>query len=172
MSDWHDEFTEPMHDTPADKDQLIAAMEAAGYTYDGLESTGDNLRFFGEGGQIMTMGGWHECEEWLNGVVFDDPQVADRVEIILHPERFPEADPKRAALRAVEDTVEQNDNNFDGLINNLQEPDPTVQACKCADEEARESVLAKLHEQRTEKPPKAERPHILAHPEERSREWN
>ena len=32
MSDWHDEFTEPMHDTPADKDPLIAAMEAAGYT--------------------------------------------------------------------------------------------------------------------------------------------
>ena len=27
MSDWHDEFTEPMHDTPADKDPLIAAME-------------------------------------------------------------------------------------------------------------------------------------------------
>ena len=47
MSDWHDEFTEPMHDTPADKDPLIAAMEAAGYAYDGLESTNDNLRFFG-----------------------------------------------------------------------------------------------------------------------------
>ena len=93
MSDWHDEFAEPMHDTPADKDPLIAAMEAAGYTYDGLESTNDNLRFFGEGGQVITMGGWHECEEWLNGVVFDDPQVMNRVEIILHPERFPEKDP-------------------------------------------------------------------------------
>lgn len=90
MSDWHDEFAEPMHDTPADKDPLIAAMEAAGYTYDGLESTNDNLRFFGEGGQVITMGGWYECEEWLNGVVFDDPQVMNRVEIILHPERFPE----------------------------------------------------------------------------------
>lgn len=112
MSDWHDEFTEPMHDTPADKDPLIAAMEAAGYTYDGLESTNDNLRFFGEGGQVITMGGWHECEEWLNGVVFDDPQVMNRVEIILHPERFPEKDPGRAALRAVEDAVEQNDNSL------------------------------------------------------------
>ena len=58
MSDWHDEFTEPMHDTPADKNPLIAAMEAAGYTYDGLESTNDNLRFFGEGGQVITMGGY------------------------------------------------------------------------------------------------------------------
>ena len=46
MSDWHDEMMEPMHDTPADKDPLIAAMEAAGYTYDGLESTNDHLRFF------------------------------------------------------------------------------------------------------------------------------
>ena len=81
--------------TPADKDPLIAAMEAAGYTYDGLESTNDNLRFFGEGGQVIIMGGWHECEEWLNGVVFDDPQVMNRVEIILHPERFPEKDPGR-----------------------------------------------------------------------------
>lgn len=79
MSDWHDEFTEPMHDTPADKDPLIAAMESAGYTYDGLESTNENLRFFGEGGQVITMGGWHECEEWLNGVVFDDPQVMNRL---------------------------------------------------------------------------------------------
>ena len=118
MSDWHDEFTEPMHDTPADKDPLIAAMEAAGYTYDGLESTNDNLRFFGEGGQVITMGGWHECEEWLNGVVFDDPQ-----------------------------------------------------ACKCADEEAKQSVLAKLKEQQLHEPPhRPERPFIFCGPEERVRE--
>ena len=45
------------HDTPAEKDVLIRAMEAAGYTFDGLESTDDHLRFFGEGGQTMTMGG-------------------------------------------------------------------------------------------------------------------
>ena len=170
MSDWHDEFTEPMHDTPADKDPLIAAMEAAGYTYDGLESTNDNLRFFGEGGQVITMGGWHECEEWLNGVAFDDPQVMDRVEILLHPERFPERDPGRAALRAVEDAVEQNDNNFDGIINNLPEPDPTLQACKCADEESRESVLARLKEQLQEPPRRPERPFLLCDPEERTRE--
>lgn len=171
MSDWHDEFTEPMHDTPADKDPLIAAMEAAGYTYDGLESTNDNLRFFGEGGQVITMGGWHECEEWLNGVVFDDPQVMNRVEIILHPERFPEKDPGRAALRAVENAVEQNDNSFDGIINNLPEPDPTLQACKCADEEAKQSVLAKLKEQQLHEPPhRPERPFIFCGPEERVRE--
>ena len=138
---------------------------------DGLESTNDNLRFFGEGGQVITMGGWHECEEWLNGVVFDDPQVMNRVEIILHPERFPEKDPGRAALRAVEDAVEQNDNSFDGIINNLPETDPTLQACKCADEEAKQSVLAKLKEQQLHEPPhRPERPFIFCGPEESVRE--
>ena len=90
MSKWDEVHTEPLHDHPAEKDQLVAAMEAAGYVLDTLESTEDNLRFFGAYGNLLTMGGWHECEEWLNGVVFDDPQVSDRVEIILHPERFDE----------------------------------------------------------------------------------
>ena len=119
MSKWDEVHTEPLHDHPAEKDQLVAAMEAVGYVLDTLESTEDNLRFYGAYGNVMIMGGWHECEEWLNGVVFDDPQVSDRVEIILHPERFPERDPQRAALRAVEDTTEQNDNHFDGIINTL-----------------------------------------------------
>ena len=109
MSKWDEAHAEPLHDHPAEKDQLVAAMEAAGYVLDTLESTEDNLRFYGAYGNLLTMGGWHECEDWLNGVVFDDPQVSDRVEIILHPERFPERDPQRAALRAVEDSVEQND---------------------------------------------------------------
>lgn len=171
MSDWHDSVAEPMHDTPADKDSLIAAMEAAGYTYDGLESTKDSLRFFGEHGQLLTLGGWYECEEWLNGVVFDDPQVMNRVELALHPERFPERDPARAALRAVEDTVEQNDNSFDGIINNLPEPAPALQACRCADEDVRESVLFKLKEQQThERPRGPERSTIFCDPEERIRE--
>ena len=45
MSKWDEVHTEPMHDHPAEKDQLVAAMEAAGYTLHTLESTGDNLRF-------------------------------------------------------------------------------------------------------------------------------
>lgn len=171
MSDWHDKFTEPMHDTPAEKTPLIAAIEAAGYNYDRLESTNDSLRFFGEGGQLLTMDSWHECEEWLNGVVFDNPQVMDRVEIILHPERFPERDPKRAALRAVEDAIEQNDNSFDGIINNRPEPGPTLQACRCADEEIRESLLAKLKEQQTRGQPRStEHSFVSCDPEERIHE--
>ena len=176
MSKWDEVHTEPMHDHPAEKDQLVAAMEAAGYTLDTLESTGDNLRFYGAAGNIMTMGGWHECEEWLNGVVFDDPQISDRVEIILHPERFPERDPQRAALRAVEDAVEQNDNNFDGIINNLPEPDPAEalrqQARQSEQTAARDSVLEELKAQR-EKADLAEkakrRPQLFRDPDERER---
>ena len=176
MSKWDEAHTEPLYDHPAEKDQLVAAMEAAGYTLDTLESTGDNLRFYGANGNILTMGGWHECEEWLNGVVFDDPQVSDRVEIILHPERFPERDPQRAALRAVEDAVEQNDNNFDGIINNMPQQDPAEklqQMARDSEETARkESVLEALKRQKelaaeAEKPKR--RPRLLLEPEEKVR---
>lgn len=150
MSKWDEEHGAPLHDHPTEKDQLTAAMEAAGYVLDTLESTEDNLRFYGSYGNVMTMGGWHECEEWLNGVVFDDPQVSDRVEIILHPERFPERGPQRAALRSIEDTVEQNDNSFDGIINNTPQPDPAEalrqSARESANAEERRSVLEALKE--------------------------
>lgn len=174
MSKWDEAHTEPMHDYPAEKDRLSAAMEAAGYVLDTAESTEDNLRFFGVYGNVLTMGGWHECEEWLNGVVFDDPQVSDHVEIILHPERFPERDPKRAALRAVEDAVEQNDNNFDGIINNLPQPDPTQvlqeQSIKAQQDSARDSVLERLaaQKERVEHLEKARCcPHIIGYSEEK-----
>ena len=161
MSKWDEVHTEPLHDHPAEKDQLVAAMEAAGYVLDTLESTEDNLRFFGAYGNVMTMGGWHECEEWLNGVVFDDPQVSDRVEIILHPERFPEADPRRAALRAVEDSVEQNDNQLDGIVNNLAQPDPAEalrqQARESEAAEERHSVLEILKTRQEEAAKAAEK---------------
>ena len=168
MSKWDEAHTEPMHDHPAEKEQLVAAMEAAGYVLDTLESTEDNLRFYGAYGNVMTMGGWHECEEWLNGVVFDDPQISDRVEIILHPERFPESDPQRAALRAVEDAVEQNDNNFDGIINNMPQPDPSEalrqQAKDSAASEERSSVLEALKARQEEvarEAAKSHRPHLF-----------
>ena len=176
MSKWDEAHTEPMHDHPAEKDQLVAAMEAAGYVLDTLESTEDNLRFFGASGNVLTIGGWHECEEWLGGVVFDDPQVSDRVEIILHPDRFPERDPQRAALRAVEDALEQNDNNFDGIINNMPQPDPAEalreQARQFEKAEARDSILKELKaqsEQAKLSRKEIHRRHILSNPEERER---
>ena len=41
----------------------------------------------------MYMDSWKEAKEWLEGVVFDDPAVSDRVEKILHPEHFKEKRP-------------------------------------------------------------------------------
>ena len=69
------------------EETIKQAMEAAGYTFDDIESSEGNLRFFGEGGHTMQMESWDEAAEWLEGIVFDDPVVSDRVEGILHPER-------------------------------------------------------------------------------------
>ena len=73
------------------EDTLKEAMLAAGYALDAVESTDDNLRFHGPFGLLMTMSSWDECEEWLNDVDFEDPERSDRVERILHPERFCES---------------------------------------------------------------------------------
>lgn len=59
-----------------------------GDSFDHLESDDDNLRFFSEGGTVMQMENRAEAKVWLEGVVFDDPEVSDKVEKILHPERF------------------------------------------------------------------------------------
>ena len=75
------------------KSKIIAAMDAAGYYFDELESSDDQLRFLGEYGSVMYMDSWKEAKEWLEGVVFDDPAVSDRVEKILHPEHFKEKKP-------------------------------------------------------------------------------
>ena len=51
-------------------------------------------------------------------------------------------------LKAVEDAIEGNDNNFDGVINNLPEPDPAEalrqQARQSDQAAARDSVLEEL----------------------------
>ena len=64
-------------------------------------------------------------DPWQNGAVFDDPAMSDRVEMILHPERFvSQAAATNTTMRAIEDMVEQNDNQFDGIINNLSDEPP------------------------------------------------
>ena len=80
-------FEERIASEHASHNQIVEAMEAAGYYLDPIESTPDNLRFMHEGG-VMQMESWKAAEDWLNGVVFDDPDVSDQVEKILHPENF------------------------------------------------------------------------------------
>ena len=53
----------------------------------------ENTEPFGEYETVMYMDSWKEAKEWLEGVVFDDPAVSDRVEKILQPEHFKEKKP-------------------------------------------------------------------------------
>lgn len=74
------------------KQKLIPAMEAAGYHFDELESTDGNLRFLPDGtheiGGVMISDSWNDVKEWLEGVVLEDPDIAERVERVMHPERY------------------------------------------------------------------------------------
>ncbi|MGN0399383.1 MAG: YodL domain-containing protein, partial [Blautia sp.] len=74
------------------KEKLIPAMEAAGYHFDELESTDGNLRFLPDGtheiGGVMISDSWTDVKEWLEGVVLEDPDTAERVERVMHPERY------------------------------------------------------------------------------------
>ena len=55
----------------------------------------------------------------------------------------------RNPMRGVEDMVEQNDNSFDGVINNLPEPKPVCQVIAAdviEEDQKKKSVLKKLQE--------------------------
>ena len=72
------------------KEKVVVAMKAVGYTYDALESHEGWETFYGEGGVRLGFDRLHEAAEWLEGVVFDDANIARKVEEILHPERVQE----------------------------------------------------------------------------------
>lgn len=69
-------------------DRVTRAMEAAGYSLDPIESSAERGVFNGDYGARMEFETVLEAEEWLEGVVFDDPEMSDAVEKIMHPERF------------------------------------------------------------------------------------
>lgn len=55
----------------------------------------------------------------------------------------------RNPMRGIEDMVEQNDNSFDGVINNLPEPRPVCQVTAAdviEEDQKKKSVLKKLQE--------------------------
>ena len=55
----------------------------------------------------------------------------------------------RNPMRGIEDMVEQNDNSFDGVINNLPEPKPVCQVSAAEvieEDQKKKSVLKKLQE--------------------------
>lgn len=71
------------------REKLIAAMEAAGYWFDDIDSydnsfTGCWLVFRGDYGVSIDFSSWENVYDWLRGVDFDDPAVSDAVEKILN----------------------------------------------------------------------------------------
>ncbi|MCF2680573.1 DUF1738 domain-containing protein [Faecalicatena contorta] len=74
------------------KEKLIPAVEAAGYHFDELESSDGNLRFLPDGTHEISgawiADSWNDVQEWLEGVVLEDPDTAERVERVMHPERY------------------------------------------------------------------------------------
>lgn len=70
----------------------------------------------------------------------------------------------RNPMRGIEDMVEQNDNSFDGVINNLPEPKSVCQvdaAEVIEQEQKKKSVLKKLQGAPTPEPPKPARGCVL-----------
>ena len=65
------------------RSRVIEAMEVAGYTYNHLESHDGYQNFNGEGNS-MTFDTFADAAEWLDGVVFDDPEITERVEFIMN----------------------------------------------------------------------------------------
>ena len=77
-----------MGSEPDEVDLLCKAMTAAGYNYAPVESYIGWLVFRSDYGDPLHFITWQAVREWLEGVVFDDPEVSDAVERILHPEHF------------------------------------------------------------------------------------
>jgi len=75
---------------------LCRAMRAAGYGYLGTDRDGELLRFTDDNLQDIVFANWPEVREWLEYVVFDDPDVSDAVERVLHPERFAHEQQRRS----------------------------------------------------------------------------
>ena len=85
---------------------------------------------------------------------WDETQGAVEVEIdeaVGSPSEDPGAGPSvsRNPMKGIEDMVEQNDNNLDGVINNLPEPKPAAQMTPedvIEAEQKKKSVRKKLQE--------------------------
>ena len=68
----------------------------------------------------------------------------------------------RNPMKGIEDMVEQNDNNLDGVINNLPDPKPTAQVTPedvIEAEQRKKSVLKKLQETAPAEPEKVRTVH-------------
>ena len=85
------------------REQITRAMDAAGYHFDEIGSDNGYLVFEGETDRLR-FDNWAGAAEWLDGVVFDDPERSEAVERILFPERYQLTE---KALRQREESAER-----------------------------------------------------------------
>lgn len=105
------------------------------------ESTGMNRMEFSEylGIPYRTMQDWERETRVMPGYVFA------LIEYKVQNEFGPDPKALGSQMRGIEDMVEQNDNSFDGIINNL--PNYRIPAeTEATSQHARESVLKKLRD--------------------------
>ena len=100
---------------------LARAMRAAGYGYLGLDRTGE-LCFTDENLQNIRFAAWPDVRTWLEGVVFDDPDVSDAVERILHPEHFAAAPKQERRSHASYYVIETCDSDCQWLTCTVNRP--------------------------------------------------
>lgn len=87
---------------------LTSVMKIAGYEYDDINSSDGDLHFADSYGQTMHVESWDDVKEWLEGVVFDDPDISDAVEKAMHPERFENENAKEKHEQETEKPAEKN----------------------------------------------------------------
>lgn len=74
------------------QERLIEAMEVAGMHYDIYDSAPDSLRFTSEMGIVTYFESWDAVTNWIEGTVFDDPDIESEVDEILHPDKYEKAE--------------------------------------------------------------------------------
>lgn len=93
--------------------RVTRAMEAAGYKYSpDADSTMATPKYYYEGQTTpLRFESIKENMAWLDGVVFDDPEVSGAVEKIMHPSRFEEtAEPNLVTVQAARQA------NYEGMV--------------------------------------------------------
>ena len=111
------------------------------------EQTGMSRTEFSEYLNIpyRTMQEWELGRRTMPEYVFSLIEFKVQTQFGLTPEETRHRDPNALGnqMRGIEDMVEQNDNSFDGIINNLPRQEENITR-EITDEQKRESVLKKL----------------------------
>lgn len=108
-------------------ERMVEAMREGGYEYDEIDSDSDRFVFNGEYGARMDFASIPEAEQWLDGVVFDNPEVGERVERIMHPERYNNERSTGMAEKDILDDVNPEDiSERDGLTVEIRKEQDNV----------------------------------------------